>query len=514
MEILLPVDGAIVTAATVSLTWYTVPGAARYRMQLAADSSFGSPLVDQTADAPPIATPALAPGSYVWRVQAIAADGATARYSPPSALTVRAARGPAAGRGRSVLDWLLPAVHAQPPQQPNIDNALPTVLDVPLIEQHKDTAMLLLETRREAAGTFWHAWDMDHGDLETWDRADNMNCAPATVAMLSQTYGGRLSQDRINYEIFNELEPGPQGDLGWGPRGYNRDRLSKAMAFAFGVPPRIDPPIDDESLREGLWRARIDSGMPGIACKNRHCVAVVGVGGSPTLLVLNDPGLTGTYLAPLSFLRDATVFVMARPPSPPDDPSAPSAHPMLVRPRSDEPEVSDDFDHDGVVDFDEIHRFRTNPKLNDTDQDELPDKEEIRASVHDPRHGFAYGGRGRDFDSDGKMMELDDDADDGGCLDGWEDGNKNGKFEQGPSETDNFEKDDDPCISGTFENVVDLVENNGRDQQVPGATRPRSRSYQKPTARSKGRPGSPMSSAWFCVSPTPAASTASSEAHR
>jgi hypothetical protein len=54
-------------------------------------------------------------------------------------------------------------------------------------------------------------------------------------------------------------------------------------------------------------------------------------------------------------------------------------------------------------------------------------------------------------------MELDDDSDDGGCLDGWEDANKNGRFEQGPGETDNFEKHDDPCLSGTFTNNADIV---------------------------------------------------------
>jgi hypothetical protein len=49
------------------------------------------------------------------------------------------------------------------------------------------------------------------------------------------------------------------------------------------------------------------------------------------------------------------------------------------------------------------------------------------------------------------MMELDDDSDDGGCLDGWEDVNKNGKYEQERKEMDFFQKNDDPCIKGTLE---------------------------------------------------------------
>jgi hypothetical protein len=124
---------------------------------------------------------------------------------------------------------------------------------------------------------------------------------------------------------------------------------------------------------------------------------------------------------------------------------------VAIHARSDEPEVSRDSDGDDVVDFDEIYRFQTDPHGKDTDHDELPDKEDIKASVLDPRHGFAFFGNGRDFDGDGKMMELDDDSDDGGCLDGWEDVNKNGEYERDRKEMDFFLKADDPCITGTMD---------------------------------------------------------------
>ena len=64
-----------------------------------------------------------------------------------------------------MLDWLMPALHAQAPQSSNIDDELPIVLDVPMIKQHKDTRMLLLRSRRESAGKFGHTWDADHEDL-------------------------------------------------------------------------------------------------------------------------------------------------------------------------------------------------------------------------------------------------------------------------------------------------------------------------------------------------------------
>jgi hypothetical protein len=472
VEVMMPMDGAIVSAATVDLAWYTVPATARYRLQIASEPSFASPLLDRTVDAPPVTTPALAPGSYLWRVQAIGLNGSVAGYSMPNALIVRAAR-PRAVRNESLFERLFPVLHAAARQPGSIDNVLPTVLDVPLIHQHKDTRMLLLESPREGAGRSGHAWDEDHGEFASWDAADSMNAAPASLAMLVQyykqrfNYPGRLSQDRINYEVFHAESAGPEGDLNWG-RSYNRARLTKAMAFAFGVPPSIDPVDDDELWIAALWGARIEAGMPGIACKNRHCVAIVGAGTNAGMLVINDPGSRGTYLAPFRVLRGATVFVMARP----DGVNA-SVDPIVVRPRSDEAGIAADSDGDGVVDFDELNRFHTNPKSKDTDHDELPDKQDIRASVHDPRHGFAHGGTGRDFDGDGKPMELDADADGGGCLDGWEDENKNGRFEPGPAERDNFAKDDDGCISGSHRFVHDSFwthPTNGDTQKLDALT--------------------------------------------
>ena len=70
VEILLPMDGAILTGAVGPLTWYPVAGAVRHHVQLAADASFAAPLLDQTVPEPQVTGPELARGSYVWRVQA------------------------------------------------------------------------------------------------------------------------------------------------------------------------------------------------------------------------------------------------------------------------------------------------------------------------------------------------------------------------------------------------------------------------------------------------------------
>ena len=224
--------------------------------------------------------------------------------------------------------------------------------------------------------------------------------------MLTAFYGGRLSQDRINYEVFKDDAPGPQGDLNFGG-GYSDDRKKRALGYALGREPTREVHTDDLFLAAVIL-GRIDKRIPMMACKNRHCVAIVGAGLKLDIVVINDPWI-GTYIMPIRNLLGARIFVMS---------DRDVAIRWPVRGRSDEPDVSRDSDGDGVVDFDEIHRFHTNPRLKDHDGDELPDKEDIKASVHDRRHGFAYGGNGRDFDSDGTMMELDNDSDNGGCLDG------------------------------------------------------------------------------------------------
>ena len=60
---------------------------------------------------------------------------------------------------------------------------------------------------------------------------------------------------------------------------------------------------------------------------------------------------------------------------------------------------------------------------------------------------------GRDFDADDLPMELDEDSDAGGCFDGMEDSDLDGKYKQ--PETWNFDEGDDACFWGTDELVLD-----------------------------------------------------------
>jgi hypothetical protein len=75
-----PPDGAMNQNTSLLLSWNSSPGATRYAVQLAADSLFGSPLVNDTSvTATSKAVNSLLPGSrYFWRVRAASGAGTSA----------------------------------------------------------------------------------------------------------------------------------------------------------------------------------------------------------------------------------------------------------------------------------------------------------------------------------------------------------------------------------------------------------------------------------------------------
>jgi hypothetical protein len=433
IEVLLPLNGAILAGPAVELSWYPIAGAVQYRVQVSADAPFTAPVVDETIAVPPLKLDQLSPGDYYWRVQAIAADGATADFSPPNLVTLAS---PASA-------FRVAAVPKNP-------------LPVPLIFQHKDTSMLMLELNSETGA---HAWDMDHQTLDTDDPADNMNCGLASITMVNSFYGGQLSQDRIGFEVFKNRQPGPEQDLNYG-YGLTGRQIYQALQFALGAVPgahEVPPQLSD------FWKditAEIDAGRPVLAVTRQHAVVVTGysMANGKQLIAINDPW-SGNYQVDIAAQSSALGLPIL----------GYLSMPAAVKAASDEPEIRQDSDGDGVVDFDETQRFHTNPGDPDTDLDGVKDKADIRASVFDTRYGYARGHpEGRDFDGDGLPMELDADADEGGCFDGMEDLNGNGKYEADAQETYSFDLMDDPCIFGSDRIVLlsDSTGLTGRIQQT------------------------------------------------
>ncbi len=422
VSVMLPLSGAILDATNADLFWYAVPGAASYRVQVATDEDFASVVMDTTATDAQASVASLPAGAYFWRVQAVTVDGTASDFSEPANFELAAA-GTALSRGRALAlhGTRLAGVAADTPGKH---------LSVPVIGQHKDTQMLLLERNVETGA---HPWDADHKVLDIYDPADNKNCALAMIAMLSAFYGGGLSQDRIAYEVISHRSgnpPGPEGDLQNGS-GTEAQEALDALKWALGDATYPGPMSFDD-----MWNTvvrEVDAGRPIGAANSRHAFVITGyqVTGGRRLLSINDPWPGRTYTQDIDGGRrppaDFVFFLM---------PAAPDV-------RHQEESVTKDSDGDGVVDFDETERFGTNASSDDGDQDLLRDKQDIITGVFDPQYGYATTGpgAGRDFDADEIPTERDKDSDFGGCPDGVEDMNGNGHREQ--PESSNFDPDDD-----------------------------------------------------------------------
>ena len=475
---LLPLDGVVIDEPTVNLAWYPVPGAARYRVQVAGDSTFARVALDQTVTLPEVPAARLALGAYVWRVQAIDARGNGAAWSDFSVLELAApAEAPASPKpARGGPNDAATEVEEQSTR---------VILPVPYLTQHKDTKMLLLEEQQEKGA---HAWDVDHRSPSRVDPADTKNCALANTAMVNHFFGGDLSQDRIGYEILSrnvtkyvgpvsstratsyapgapttftlgeafggqlgtilkEVQSGPERDLNYG-QGLDIPHTVAAMAYAMGAPPEV---VLDYGTKDQFWSdltSELKGGRPMVGANGHHAFVIRGyeLRGRRRLIFINDPA-NGQQTIDIDAARlpasQLTTFKFL-------------STPKIAR---QEPEVTRDGDGDGVVDFDELERFKTNPMNQDTDADGVHDKQDIRAGVFEVEFDLGYAWNpgpnspGRDFDEDGLPTELDADSDwpvggnsrgvSDGCLDGDED--KNGDGIHDASETFNFNPSDDKC---------------------------------------------------------------------
>jgi hypothetical protein len=481
---LMPLSGAVLRSPTPNLFWYGVPTARRYQVQIATDNSFASPIFDQSVAASgqgisvgQITTSSLSPGRYLWRVRAMFGDQGPANgsFSRPAILWIEAAPPATAQRALPrLLAHLLgiPIAAAQADTPSSVHKVLP----VPFIMQRKDTPLLSLEAD-EAGNTPWDApWAM---------RVQASTCARASIAMITAFYRGNLSQDRLTYEVQKDWSsfPWPDDptrdldvDVGW-----MDDAITAGMTFALGGEPRTDFRLEDINTRRRkdpsfdfnaeYWKAHqaaIDANSPVLATTRGHAFVIVGYGEDSRgkYFIVNDP-MAGQYDWLLSTSGDSRGDL-------PDTGGVDTSFfpPPGARGRFDEPELVNrvDTDRDGILDFDELRRFGTSPRMKDSDSDGVDDKNEIRAWVFDdvpnsyarnkyqPYKSPASYMNAADLDRDGTRMEMDVDSDGGGCLDGMEDLNFDGKHQPDQKEFYNFDKDDDPCIKGVYEVVVDSAD--------------------------------------------------------
>ena len=341
------------------------------------------------------------------------------------------------------------------------------VIGLSHLQQTKDTNMLCLDGCPEHGDFPWNGPHPTGTDMSGGHKSHG--CARACLAMIaSQTC--KLSQDRIAYYIFEELNGSsasdmgnvgnPLGDLGHGRYTRGSDtRLtldwiygsapgaSTASHISIEIVNDLDP-SDMDSIRDFIFDSRpVILRIEREEDDNSHSVIIDGYA---LVRREDDSGVTHDT----SFLRILDPWRV-------DDiswkpvftPEGIAAHSVVFPPQSgrpsrcDEPEITRDSDGDLIVDFDEIKRFQTNPNDPDSDHDFLRDDNDMRGYLFNL--DGSYNLRDRDIDGDDLAKELDADndrANNEGIIDGCEDANRNGFFDSGGRETDNFDSNDDGDI--------------------------------------------------------------------
>jgi hypothetical protein len=326
---------------------------------------------------------------------------------------------------------------------------------VPVV-QHKDTAMLCLDGC-DLQGD--HAWDNPH--LSVGCNHDSQYCVRACVSMGVSYFGGHLSQDRISYYYMREIRgnTSPEKDLGHNYPIQTLEEIRSILSWALNVP-STGVVYRDSKPTFAEIKGWIDSGRPIVRRflpgGTGHVTIIDGYEDAGQMVHVIDPGTGSESSVSYETLAVSQVWVS----------------PSTASPRSDEPTVSIDSDNDGIVDFDEINRFHTNPNSQDSDGDLIFDKQEIRSytflangaydisNARDPNPDWVF--------LDWNRAELDTDSDNGGTVDGLEDLNRNGVVDVG--ETDPLNFFDDPLraagVRVTAQSPINLLVTDPIGRQV------------------------------------------------
>lgn len=425
-----PSNGAMIDAANVVLGWSVLPHAALYHVQVATNASFTNLVVNTTTHyADYHHNGMLGPGIFYWRVRTETSRGNLGPWSPPLML--------------QTLD-LTASVSAA---GLNAEKTLGISWQV----QHKDTHLLELSQYNDFSGD--GAWDAPHPDTHRVTEQDNHYCQVAGMSMINSYYGGDISQERLSYYAIREWPDSHRGldpsrsctfpaectpdlmDDFWAGRNKGLEALSWSLGYAWNDASQIEmhsynPPTTTIPFNDiKTW---IDANRPLMVIIPGHVMVIDGYRtGTPQQVHLLDPWTSAQWVAYTSGDIQTINWIAVY--------KAPGAAGAPTAPRSDEHSIWTDSDGDGVRDFDEVRRFRTNPFDVDSDDDWVRDKQDILETVYQLNGTYVYTPTRADFDSDALRKELDWDNDADGSPDGCEDANLNGGYEAGPTESSNFD---------------------------------------------------------------------------
>jgi len=428
----LPEKYIVLTDATPTFDWADVPWVDAYRLQVDDDRDFSSPLLDVSGLTASTYTPTTPMPSdlYFYRI-AGQVGGEQTRWSAAWLFVVDAGgfRTLSAQRASCPFRWQ------------RKDTKLLCLYDMSLHDRGKHFRPGCQETGEAR-------WDGPHPEGKPHLPHNRANCCPASIAMVNARYGGDLSQDRISYQTFRNYFDGPEGDLGHN-LGYSAGEVRTTLSWALNGA-TIDHrrgPFTFAQLQQ--WINDLDcfvATIPG------HCLVPDGY----AELSMEDKLIQVLYIHdPWRGPHTRKVYAWEKIGAPQPEGLQKDLTNVFLQPktgvtgREQEASVTTDTDGDGVMDFDEIHRFQTDPNKPDTDGDEVPDKEEIRSYTFydtDPCGGDNDPLEFPDVDNDGLRAERDCDTDNGGDFDGGEDVDGDG-VDCEAGETDPYQADDEIGIA-------------------------------------------------------------------
>lgn len=419
------VDGAGVSLSPgekVHFAWREVDGAKSYRLNVFSAADTSIVLRRETEETK--ADVALDSGEYLWRVESSEYGLGSVAWNEKVKLL-------------DDLVWRRLSVFA------DTTWIAERHLNVTPLAARKDTRLLDVAWGEMAVAREWDKphWNHPHYDEEEWYR-----CWAVGAQMLNRYYGGDLTQDELKLNFKTTFALKSLNDLAANKilgafLHYNRggmadSLLTSVVLWALGNDVKL---VREDSLpTEDEVRTWIGAGIPLYVWTEGHVMLLdayrISLSGRMDVRVLNtdNDGTAEWRVLKSSALKG---FVAAT---------------VSGNVRKSDSRIHTDSDGDGLMDYDEIERFGTDPDNPDSDGDGIGDKTEIfsytvRDTVTDKDSSTWKIGLTQltyaDIDGDGLRAELDFDSDGGGKADGEEDKNKNGL--KGSDESDVYDADDD-----------------------------------------------------------------------
>lgn len=329
------------------------------------------------------------------------------------------------------------------------------ILGVPSFAARKDTKLVdpLWGNLAEAK-----EWNSDHLSHLHHDEEENSRCWAVAAYTLNWYYGGTMTQDEIVINGNKKQNPGLPALFYFLHKAYggaDNDVLSEVLRDLFGEYPVMGNGMPSLNvLKEAFNRPKPDPVIVTVNWMNTdgtmnggHAMVVDGYAVLDKGIVFEDGKVFGkntVFHHYLNYDNDGTDYWMWAN----FDYDRYFIAETRYRVGRKDYRVDSDSDGDGLMDYDEEVRFKTNPNSYDSDNDGLNDLDEILAfvkmcKVDDPEVGcekFEYA----DIDDDGVFTYWDQDSDNGGEMDGSE----------VAAGRNMFDKDDDDKIDPPMKEIV------------------------------------------------------------